>query len=286
MKTYFDQPGTTSFAIERAVKALWSFMPIGMERVQREEADLIVLHVFGRNEHKTREAQEILKQGKKYAVIQYALKSTRNPDPKDWKTLWDGAKVVWSYYNLSKYIKNFYHAPFAADPTFFFPQEAKKDYLVGTLGIESSFEAECFGEVHLAAYQAGGKVVHVGKLPGENPIVDVYLSELVNDDDLCAIYNRCHWFSALRRKEGFEMTAVEALLCGTRPIMFGTENYRQWFGGLAEFIPERGVDETVRMLKKIFKGKPRPVTDDEIKEVRKRFDWYTSITGFWERCLT
>jgi len=285
MKVYFANPGT-ALSVDRVVKALRGFLPIGTIKVDNiEEADLVVLHVAGRHDNQLRQAEKIKQAGAQYAVIQYALKSTRNPDPKEWLTLWNGAKVVWSYYDLSRYIKNLYHAPLGADPTFFYPQEAKKDYLVGTLGIENCYQTECFGEVHLAAYLAGGKVVHVGKLANENPIVDVHLT--VDDDELCAIYNRCKWFSALRRKDGFEMTAVEALLCGTRPIMFGTENYRQWFDGLAEFIPEgRTPAEAVHSLTKIFKGKPSPVTDDEIKEAKKRFDWYTNITGFWERCLT
>jgi hypothetical protein len=67
--------------------------------------------------------------------------------------------------------------------------------------------------------------------------------------------------------------------------MFDTANYRQWFDGLAEFIPEVAPEIVVARLKKIFQGKVQPVTADEIAEVQKRFDWKTIIEGFWQRCM-
>ena len=242
------------------------------------EADLVVMHVTGKKEHRTLEAQEYIKQGKSYAVIQYAMKSTCNPNPADWMPLWNGAKVVWSYYDLPA--PNFYRAPLGAGSDLFYRQDLEKKYVVGTVG--NCFQAECIGEVHLAVWQASGRAVHVGEPFDKSPIVD-YVSN-VDDDALRGIYNSCTHFSSLRRKEGFEMPAVEALLCGVRPIMFDTPNYRQWFDGLAEFIPEAGIAETVASLKKIFKSKPKPVTDKEIEETKNRFDWKRSVEGFWEQC--
>jgi hypothetical protein len=186
-----------------------------------------------------------------------------------------------SYYDLPP-ADNFYHAPLAADPEWFYKTDTEKEYLVGTLGVKECYQAECFGEVHLAAFQAQGKIIHVGEQLIPNPAVK-YVSN-INDKTLSEIYNKCKWFACLRRKEGFEVTAVEALLCGTRPIMFDTPNYRQWFDGLAEFIPEGSVEEVVANLRHIFKSEPRSVTDDEIKETKKRFNWKTIIKGFWKRC--
>jgi hypothetical protein len=281
MKFYFDNP-TNSFAIDRVVTNLEKYMPDGLVRIaSKQEADLIILHVFGRNHHITREAQSILGQRKQYAVIQYALKSTRNPDPKDWEILWGNAKIVWSYYDLGD---NFYHAPLAADPEVFYKMDLDRNYLVGTLGVKECYQAECFGEVHLAAFQAQGKVIHVGEQFISNPAVR-YVSG-ISDKELNEIYNQCNWFACLRRKEGFEVTTVEALLCGARPIMFDTPNYRQWFDGLVEFIPESSVEKTVSNLRRIFRGKPHPVTEDEIEEIKRRFNWKKIIEGFWQRCTT
>ena len=273
---------STAWSVSRIISALSANLPSNLERVNDPaQAELIVLHVTGRNEHTIRYAQEILSQGKKYAVIQYALKSTRNPDPQDWYPLWQNAKVVWSYYDLKEHIPNFYHAPLAAGSDLFYPQEAKKKYIVGTVG--NCYQAECVGEVQLAAWQTGARALHIGENFNSNPIVD-YVSG-VSDDQMRELYCSCMHMASLRRKEGFEMTAVEALLCGVRPIMFDTPNYRQWFDGLAEFIPEGTPKNTTGRLKKIFKSDVKPVTDDEIEETKKRFDWKRSVGGFWERCL-
>lgn len=276
MKAYFDNP-TNSIAIDRVVTNLERYMPEGFFKVaDRAEADLIILHVYGRHDHILLDAQSILEQGKQYAIIQYAIKSTRNPNPEDWASIWWDAKVVWSYYDLPT--QNLYFAPLAADSKIFYKQKAEKDYLVGTLGI--TYEAECIGEVHLAAFQARGRAVHIGPKFGENPIVD-FVSN-ISDDELRAVYNRCNWFACLRRKEGFEVPAIEALLCGVRPIMF--EGYRKWFDGLAEFVPEDTPDRVVKSLVRILKGPVKPVTPAEVKEVKRRFSWQKSVEGFWERC--
>jgi len=282
MNVYYDRPD--SRGISRVTDNLEKYIPKDIVLTTREDAELIILHVVGRNIHITAEAQEILKSGKQYAVIQYAWKSTRNPEAKDWEFLWNNARFVWSYYDLSKYVSNFYHAPIAADPAIFYQQPEEKKYLVGTLGDILCYKVECFGEVHLAAYHQVGKVVHVGKPPYHNPIVD-YVTD-ISDDDLRMIYNQCKWFSTLRRKDGFELPAVEALLCGTRPIMFDTPNYRQWFDGLVEFIPEGTVGDTVNTLSKLFKSRNNPVTDADIEETKRRFDWETISKGFWEQCTT
>jgi hypothetical protein len=282
MKIYFDNP-TKSIAIDRVVLNLERYMPTEFIRVAtREEADLIILHVFGRNNHVTKDTESILNSGKKYAVIQYAIKSTRNPDSKDWKTIWDNAQVVWSYYNLGG---NFYHAPLAADPDIFINKNnTNKDYLIGSLSVKECYHAECIGEVHLATFKARGKAIHIGEVLVPNPAV-TYVSN-ISDLELVDVYNNCHWFSCLRRKEGFEVTAIEALLCGARPIMFDTPNYRQWFDGLVEFIPESSVRDTSKHLARVILGEPKPVTDSEIEEIKRRFNWKLIIEGFWKKCMT
>jgi hypothetical protein len=281
MKVYFDIP-FKSFGISRVVHNLGKYLPAGFETVaDPAAADLVLLHVIGRRDHVLKQAQEITQSGRQYAVIQYSLESTRNPDPQDWLPLWSGAKVVWSYYDLAQYANRFYHAPLAADPEAFYPQVAEKDYLVGSNG--NCYRDECIGEIHLAAYQAGGNAVHVGTNFDNNPIVDYRTNP--TDDEFREVYNQCQFFSALRRKDGFEIVAIEALLCGVRPIMFDAPRFRQWFDGLAEFVPECDPGELAGRLKKIFRDGPRPVTDAEIAETKSRFDWKRSVSGFWERCL-
>jgi hypothetical protein len=284
MNIYFSYPYPSN-CIHRVVTSLATYFPSGMQRVEKkEEADLVVLHVIGRHDHSLLEAQDILRRGQKYAVIQYALASTRNPRPEEWQELWKDAQVVWSYYDLEKYMSNYYCAPLGASAEKFHPLQEQKQYLIGTLGHPDSYQIECFGEVHLAAFQNRAKVIHVGKMFGANPMVE-YASE-ITDEELCKVYNRCTYFSCLRRKEGFEMPAVEALLCGTRPILFDTPDYRKWFDPMAIFLPEASPAKVIRNLREVFRHAPQPVSDLEIQKVREKFDWKIIVEGFWQRCMT
>lgn len=278
MNIYYDIK-FKSYGINRVISALSESLPENIIRTTNpSDADLIVLHVIGRNKHVTKYARQLKEEGKEYVAIQYSLESTRNPDPKDWEYLWNNAKFVWSYYDLEKYISNFYHAPLASNPKIFYKEDQIKKYNVGTNG--NCYKEECVGENQLATWQMGGQALHVGEKFNSDPIV-TYMTN-VTDDELRVLYNSCKYFSCLRRKDGFEIVAIESLLCGTRPVMFDTPNYRQWFDGLAEFIPEASVGETVGNLKHLFKKELRPVTDEEILEVKRRFNWKTIMGGFWE----
>ena len=273
-----------SFGVSRVALQLEKYLPSDFVITNDPvSADLTVLHVIGRHDHNLERAKRILDAGHKYAVIQYALKSTRNPDPKEWVGFWAGAKVVWSYYNLKAYVPGMYHAPLGTSPGIFYQEpDTPKNYLLGTNASGSCYQAECIGESRLAVFRAGGRMLHVGESFGSDPSVDHF--ENVSDDEMRHFYNQCRWVSALRRKDGFELIAAEALLCGVRPIMFDTPNYRQWFDGLAHFIPEASVRDTVRNLTKLLQGKERPVTEAEILETKRRFSWPLILQGFWERC--
>jgi hypothetical protein len=272
-----------SFGVSRVVIQLEKYLPSDFTIANDPtSADLTVLHVIGRHDHNLERAKRILDAGHQYAVIQYSLKSTRNPDPKDWLELWNNAKVVWSYYDLRQYIPNMYLSPLGVNAEIFYKENGVEEkYLLGTNANGSCYQAECIGEARLAVH-GRGRMLHIGEPFGSDPSVDSFKN--VSDDKMRQFYNQCRWFSALRRKDGFELVAAEALLCGTRPILFDTPNYRQWFDGLAKFIPESSVGDTVRNLIKILKGEARPVTDEEIAEVKERFNWESIARGFWERC--
>lgn len=276
MKVYLDIT-FHSRGIERVITQLVKYLPAAMELTHNpEEADLTIVHVIGRRDHVLKRVRGL----KNYAVIQYVLGSCRNPDPNDWLEIWNNAKVVWSYYELSAHIPNLYHAPLAAEADVFHKMDAEKLYLVGTNG--NSYKAECIGEVRYSVWKAEGRAAHVGEKFDANPVVDYFQN--IDDNELAVLYNKCNWFSCLRRKDGFELPAVEALLCGARPIVFDTPNYRQWFDGLAQFIPEASPDVVIKWLGKLFKDGPVPVSDEEIEETKNRFNWKRSIEEFWERC--
>ena len=52
--------------------------------------------------------------------------------------------------------------------------------------------------MQLAAYQLGGRAVHIGTNFNHSPVVDY--CENIADDDLRGVYNACQWWAALRRK--------------------------------------------------------------------------------------
>lgn len=276
----FCDVGFQSNGVSRVALNLARYLPQDCQLTTGpESADLTVLHVVGRHDHACRSARKIKAEGHQYAVIQYVLESCRNPDPKDWQELWDGAKVVWSYYDLTQHIPHQYLAPLAADPDVFFPMESEKQYIIGANG--EDYRAECLAEVRMAAHGLG-RVLHVGPDFAADP--NVTSVKHITDEQFRVYYNQCHRFACLRRKDGFEMIAVEALLCGVRPVMFDAPRFRRWFDGLAEFIPEGTPGEVVNSMKSLLRSSPSPVTGAEVEETKSRFNWERIIRGFWERC--
>jgi len=282
MRAFFDV-GYTSHGVSRVALNLAKYLPDEVTiATDPDTADLVVMHVNGRHNHRVDQARRVIESGRKYAVIQYALESTRNPRPTDWLDLWGQAELVWSYYDLREYIPNMYLAPLGADSTkFYVDNSIGKDYICGTLG--NDFPKECYGEVRLAAFLAGERLVHVGDMIVKDPNCDNVSN--ISDDDLRSIYNRCDYFSALRRVDGFELVAAEAILCGSVPIMFDAPRFRMWFEDLAIFVPEMPPAFLVKDLRRIFNADPIPATPDKVAIARSRFDWEIIVDGFWNRIL-
>lgn len=279
MKIYVDTK-INSRGIQRVPHALKKYKPDWVEiATTPEEADLVVFHVNGRLKHLK---AAIKKHNKPYAVIQYCLKSTMNPDPLDWTDVWRKAKVVWSYYDLPyKWLMNFYQAPLGADSNIFKIKEIKTDYTVCTTGI--SYLSESVREVFMAAREVGVKVAHLGPDLGYEG-VDYYTD--LEDWQVADLYNRCVYISGLRRAEGFELPVAEGILCGCRPILFDQPHYRQWFDyPLATFIPEQPREKVIESLVQLFS---HPYTSKEwwsYKEMQERFNWDTIIKGFYQHLL-
>lgn len=269
------------------MNALEKFAPRHISFVSNvEDADLVILHANGRRNHMTRRARR----SKRYVVAQYCLRSTMYPKSDDWKDLWDGAEFVWSYYDLNHEIKvdggnwsikNFYHSPLGADDNVFNMdmRQPHSEYVAMTSGDSQSLKGESVREVIKAAESTGNVIFHLGpNLKIDGPVEFGYG---ITDDRLAQIYRSCKYVSGLRKIEGFEMPAVEGLLCGARPILFDTRNYRQWYEPWAEFVPED--KNLVNNLKKLFDKETTPITEKERAEAIQRFNWKDIITNFWER---
>jgi hypothetical protein len=259
---------------------------------QASAADLVVLHVIGRCEAVTGHAQELVDKGKDFAVIQYCLKSTQKPEVANWLQMWNSAIVVWSYYDLvTECLKErwapgfqFYYAPLGAHSSVFYDRcnlNGTRPYLAMTHG--QSWLTEGVREVVLATQQLNKVAFHVGSpvYRGEHLVH----AQNISDDELATKYSQCQYVCPLRRTEGFELPAVEGLLCGARPVLYDQPHYRHWYGDYAEYIQELPRPEVLKQLVHLFDRPYRPVTHDEIATAREKFSWPKIIKGFWECVL-
>lgn len=292
MNVYVDIP-FQSYAIQRVVDDLKLYVPAKVQIVSSEqEADLVVLHIIGRRDATLRKAQDLRKQGKRYAIIQYCLRSTKEPNTEAWREIWQGAHLIWSYYNLPALIKqdrnriklpNFLHSPLGVHCDVFHCHNTEsRKYIIATNGGHRLTES--IREAKLAADHVGRPIFHVG-----NPIgglgVNVEFANGMTDHALADHYNECEFVAGLRRTEGFELEVVEGALCGARPIVFDAPHYHQWYGDFAELISEGPREEVYESLVKLFKRGAKPMRQTEMDMVAVRFDVSRIIDEFWRRVL-
>lgn len=278
------------WCLRRVTRALARYAPDDVELVEdRNEADLVVMHVIGRNDRTRRNAQRLLDNGQRYACIQYSLRSTMRPHTSSWLPLWRDAVLTWSYYDLKAWCAKewtpanfpFYHAPLGVDGEVFYPRDEERQFIIATSG--RAAVTESIREASFATKRVAGSMFHLGQELNRGP--DIVCDEGMDDEALASILSRCQFVAALRRTEGFEMLAAEGLLCGARPICFDRGHYRQWYGPWAVFIPEGMRPEVTDDLVAVFREGARPVSDEERQAAAHLFDWQRIITGFWEGCL-
>lgn len=281
-------PPNLSQGIHRVSRALTQHAPPWVNIVAYPEAsDIEVIHVIGHG--------SMIGKGlggpRDYAMVQYCLRTSEDPTPAAWVPSWAGARLVWSYYNLPEYVAdsgwmatsgfNFYLAPLGVDTSIFRRVEGvQKQYIAGTSGYVAPTES--VGEVVDAARAVGGRVFHLGPNLGFGDIVSA--AENVDDWQLSLHWNACWYVSGLRRIEGFELPALEGLVCGARPLLYDLPDYRRWMGEHAVLVPEGTVDEVREFLREVFSNRTRAVVEEtERVHVAQRFDWGPIVRGFWDR---
>ena len=274
-----------SRGVQRVATALRKHLLAGAIVDSTREADLVVLHVIGRQDRMWAQAKKLLAEGKRYAVIQYCLRSTLRPSTEGWLPLWRDAEAVWSYLDLPTLCAEdgqqadfaFYHAPLGVDGSVFYPRPLQEERCnVVTSGL--SYLTESVREVIKAARIARQEIIHLG--PQVAP--KLFCVENVEDATLAGIYSQSLYVSGLRRTEGFELPAAEGLLCGARPILFNRPHYRQWYDGLGVFIPEGSREEVIESLVKVFSRPYVPLNQVQIFEAGKRFAWPPILNDFWK----
>lgn len=285
----FAEADRADFAIHRVVNAIKKYAPSAVEFTGIEKtADLVILYAYGHRRHTKYHVDRLREKGKRSAIIQLSIRSTPNPNTKDWIYIWRKAELVWSYLNLPKLCKedgnkanfDFYYAPLGVDSKIFKETKSRRKFIIANTGTGSRSSNECKNEVISAARTLGKNIFQLGY----GPRSDVAYSNGMDDKMLANYYSRCEFVSGLRRVEGFELPVIEGLLCGARPICFDRPHYRHWFDKLAEFIPEdNNVSESIR---KLFVKGTKPVSEEEKKYVKTHFNWKTITKGFWKRLET
>lgn len=288
MKIYIENFLPDS-AITRISTALKAYRPENCILVEHPaEADFIVLCAYGHRRKMKYYADDIVRQGKKYAVVQLSVRSTPNPKTEDWIPLWEASSLVWSYYDLpelcwvdgNKVNFKFYHAPLGVDSEIFKESQSVRKFIIAGTGTGRGWNHECKNEILAAAKEVDKPVFHLGT--GENTNEITY-SNNMDDALLAKYYSQCGFVSGLRRIEGFELPVLEGLLCGARPICFDKPHFRMWFNGLAQFIPEDS--NIITNLVRIFQSSAKPISKPEKDYVIKTFNWERICKEFWRQAI-
>ena len=292
MKVYLH-PNTNSKGIVRVADALTKYMPSSCELVDyASEADLEIIHVIGRRDTLQRRIDKINREHRHYAMIQYVLRSSKNPDCHDWIDMWNGAKLVWSYYDLKELCNadeiddtrfGFYYAPLGVDSTVFKDLKiVNKPFIVGACSKHAL--AEGARECAFASKITYKKMFFLGhELRRGN---DIVCKSKLTDGQVAIYWNQCRFVSGLRRIEGFEFPVIEGALCGAIPIVYDRPEMRKWFNEFAIFIPEGTRDQVIDYLTNIFLVDGVMSITQSMKDlIKDRFNWETIIKGFWERIL-
>lgn len=103
------------------------------------------------------------------------------------------------------------------------------------------------------------------KLPG------VILTGQVPDDDLAAIYTAAHALVLPSSDEGFGLTPIEALACGTPVVACDVPAVREVVGQRAELTPTDDLDALVRAAEAARRPAPEP----------QRWSWDDAAEATW-----
>lgn len=296
MKVYCAPTGLHSRAMIRVKNALIKYKPSNIQIVDNiSSSDLLILHVIGFDSLEY--SKQLQQQGKMYSVIQYCMRMTDYTIESHWWSLWQNAKLVWSYYNLDNIEGkfNFYHAPLGIDETFInhkLDKSYKRENLVITTGFVSGIDSEPIEEVWQAATKLNYNIIHIGpnKIEGIDFRTTKFNSYVgfpgfVNDIELSYYYSRAKYVSGLRHVEGLELPAAEALSCGSRPLVFAQDATQRWYGTLPTYLPDCHGETLLQCLADVLSRPYENVSDGEIKQIKDVFNWEKIITEYWQKLL-
>lgn len=318
VKMFVEPVGLYSRAMVRVANAIKQHAPGHVVFVDRaEDADVQVLHVIDW-------CDDFWHWPRPHIAIQYCVETTQQMCADRWAEFWHGSVLTWSYYDLARYLNDrgigaihdkMFHAPLGADSIFrdnaqqllrnlitgARPSASRPRDLIVTSGYVSGPGAEAIEEVWNAAERTGWAGVHIGPAAVEgmrrrSMPAGWRSAEGCTDSELADYYRRAYFVSGLRYVEGFEMPAVEGILCGAIPLLFDQWSQRHWFGDLANtMLPESGSKRCLtNRLEEMFsvathEASRNAVTRDctlvgtaELATALARFNWASIIPDMFE----
>jgi len=176
---------------------------------------------------------------------------------------------------------NWHLQPLGVDPHRFTcgPPWDERAYDIYTWGYVA--ETEYIDAIHRACNIAGKVQLHSGRNFGWAPPHYHYEPPLPPRD--CGVaerYRACRYANAMRAPYGFELAALEATLCGARPICLDLPCYRHWFGDLPSYVtPGEGAVERIAEILQ----EDRPTRLKERQWVWNTYNWDRVAGLFWRR---
>jgi len=126
--------------------------------------------------------------------------------------------------------------------------------------------------VKLACARRELPLVLVGSTrPWAHELPDVILTGEVSDDQLAAIYSAAHALMLSSSDEGFGLSAVEALACGTPVVACDAPALREVLGERATFVPAGDVDALIAAAQAACRPAPAP----------PRWSWEDAARATW-----
>lgn len=253
--------------------ALHKHAPEWVEWVDKvEDSELQFINVVGRGE------LEWLQKAKNKVIFQWCY-FTAEPEKANYPKYWKDSLLTVSFHNLPDYTEeefNFYRTPLGADPSIYKYLRLTKTLPVFTTGHVD--RSESLDDVYKAASELQVQMFHTGEDFKWDKRYYKHL-EYMSEKGLVKVLNMAKYVACLRKVEGFELMGVEAMMCGTRPIVYDLPTY-DFYKGYADFIdPKKNV--TAQLIK-ILSKEPKVYTKQEYKEIRDKFSWEPIIQGIYK----
>jgi len=107
--------------------------------------------------------------------------------------------------------------------------------------------------------------------------------ETVSEEELPLFYSALDVFAYLSEYEGFGLPPLEALACGTVPVLLNTSSLKEVFQGLALMVEKADVSEVSEAFLEMFRNEAfKKSVLEEFMRTRDRFSWDTAVREYVE----